>query len=133
MGRGPAVRGHGQGPDGRADRLAHAGGGQVDPEKVDDVDQAQGGVEGAPGAVDVELDGVVAVGIEGHELDGELAGEGVVEVAPQKDHPLVEQTVPRRSVPAVVGLRRRRRGGPRGGGHPRSPRLQASSMPTAAA
>ncbi len=124
-----------QGPEGGPDGLAHAGGGQLDAEEVDHVDEAQGGLEGASGAVDVEVDGVVAGGVERHELGGQLAGQGVVERAPQEDHPLVEEAVTDRG---PAGRRAPRVGDRAGCGaearhRPRSPSRQSSSMPTAAA
>ena len=114
--------------------LADAGGGQLHPEEVDDVDEAQRGLEGAAGAVHEELDGVVSRCVEGHELSRQLPGEGIVEPPPQEDHALVEQAVPYRSV-GVVGPVHRRTGcgAGRGAHRPRSPSRQSSSMPTAAA
>ena len=105
MGQGQAPVGHGQDPDGRAGHAADGDGVDGDADQVDDVDQGEGGLQRAAGAVEVEGDQLVALAVQGHQLGGGGGGQVGVQLAADQDRALVEQAGGTQSPKAIGGSR----------------------------
>ncbi len=62
-------------------------------EEVDHVDDGPGGLERPTGAVELELHGSVAEGVEGHELGGDTTSERVVKDSSAQHDPALEEAL----------------------------------------